>query len=256
MTETGNKLELSPVDPQARLEKVGRRGKLTIWAVSGNYIRSRIDREFTNFGQHFRFRFIPENELWIDVEQNPDERRFFIDHLLTEWRLMNAGKPYGAAIEAGEKKEMSERKKAGDVARLCNRQGQLKAERVHLRLLGSADTLRVWLVNGRLVRSGFYADFTEGGHDLVYRFVPANEVWLDNDLVPEERELVLLHELYERYLMNRGAGYRQAHRKASRLEWQNRHRPERLAGSLKRLGWKPAQKLQKPINDSAARQRQ
>jgi hypothetical protein len=244
MTETRNKLELSPVDLQMHLKKIGRRGRLTIWVVDGNFVRSQIDREFTNFGQHFRFPFIPQDELWIDVEQNPDERRFFIDHLLTEWRLMRAGKPYGEATDAGQAKEVSERKKAGDLARLSNQQGQLEAERVHLRLLGTAaGKVAVWLINGRLVRSGFYDDFTEGGHDLVYRFVPVNEVWLDNDLVPQERELVLLHELYERRLMSRGTGYQEAHRKASRLEWQNRHGPERLAGSLKHLGWEPAQKL-------------
>lgn len=256
MTAEESKPELPLADRKPRLKKIGRRGKLTIWTVDGNFIRSQVDREFTNFGQHFRFPFIPQDELWIDVERKPDERRFFIDHLLTEWRLMKAGKPYGAATDAGQAKELSERKKAGDMARLSNEQGQLESERVHLRLLGRVtDNVGVWLVNARLVRSGFYNDFTEGGHDLVYRFIPANEVWLDNDLVLKERELVLLHELYERRLMSRGAGYREAHRKASRLEWQNRHRSERPAEFLKRLGWKPTQRLQESVYDSAAKRR-
>ena len=41
-----------------------------------------LDEEFTNFGQHYRFNCIPENEFWLENEATPDERRFFIDHLL------------------------------------------------------------------------------------------------------------------------------------------------------------------------------
>ncbi len=32
--------------------------------------------------------------------------------------------------------------------------------------------VQVWIVNGRLVRSVFDIDFTAGGHDYVYEFVP------------------------------------------------------------------------------------
>ena len=61
--------------------------------------------------------------------------------------------------------------------------------------------LSVWIINGRLVRSGFDDDFTEGGHDYVYEFVPRDEIWIDNDLEEVERPYVLLHELHERNLM-------------------------------------------------------
>ena len=67
------------------LEQIDRRGDLRIWVVDGSYIRGHIDEEFTNFGQHFRFSYIPENELWLDQEAHPDERKFFIDHLLMEY---------------------------------------------------------------------------------------------------------------------------------------------------------------------------
>ena len=48
------------------LNKVGARGSITIWIVDGTYVRTHMDEEFTNYGQHFAFRFIPENEFWID----------------------------------------------------------------------------------------------------------------------------------------------------------------------------------------------
>ena len=45
------------------IEQVGGRGDLQIWVVDGGYIRGHIDEEFTNYGQHYRFTYIPTNEL-------------------------------------------------------------------------------------------------------------------------------------------------------------------------------------------------
>jgi len=55
------------------LEKIGQRGDITVWSVDGIYVRRNLDEEFTNFGQHYRFECIPENEFWIDIEASPDE---------------------------------------------------------------------------------------------------------------------------------------------------------------------------------------
>ena len=60
------------------------------------------------------------------------------------------------------------------------------------------NAVSVWIVNGRLVRSVFDIDFTAGGHDHVYEFVPRGEVWIDDAIVEKERGFVLLHELHER----------------------------------------------------------
>lgn len=79
------------------VEKVVDLEGIQVWVVDGMYIRGHLDEEFTNFGQHYCFPFIPENEFWIDHEKNPQERRFFIEHLLVEHRLMAAGWPYSKA---------------------------------------------------------------------------------------------------------------------------------------------------------------
>jgi len=34
-----------------------------VWIVDGKYIRENVDEEFTNCGAHYRFKFIPENEI-------------------------------------------------------------------------------------------------------------------------------------------------------------------------------------------------
>ena len=205
------------------LKKIGQRGKIKIWLVDGAAIRRDLDPEFPNFGQHFRFNFIPEYEFWIDREAVPDERRFFIDHLLTEWRLMKKGVSYSEATDIADTKERSERIKSLDFRKILDKKGQPDVAKFHLRLLEKTpDGVSVWLVDGKLVRTIFDVEFTEGGHDLIYDFVPKNEVWIDNDVEEEERKFVILHETYERELMKKGMLYPQAHKKASRVEWQAR----------------------------------
>ena len=95
----------------------------------------------------------------------------------------------------------------------------------------------MWIVNGRLVRSVFDIDFTAGGHDHVYEFVPSGEVWIDNDIVEPERGYVLLHELHERNRMEEGMPYSKAHAESSRLEYHCRHHPDELHDALAAEGW-------------------
>lgn len=220
------------------LSRIGTRGKITIWIVDGTYVRSHIDEEFTNFGQHYAFPFIPEDEFWIDREGKPDEARFFIDHLLVEHRLMARGIPYDDALEAADSTEREERRRAGDVGRLTEGGNLPDPSRVHVSLWKHLSSgVSVWIVDGRLVRSVFDVDFTEGGHDHVYEFVPQNEVWIDNDLAEVERPYVLLHELHERNLMAHGLDYDRAHEDSSRLEYRCRHNPDELHRALAKEGW-------------------
>jgi len=221
------------------IQKIEERGKLEVWMVDGSYIRSHIDEEFTNFGQHYRYPYIPLNELWIDREAEHDERRFFIDHLLVEHRLMAEGMPYEKALALADHAERKERRRVGDVGRLTHRGQQLPDGRdAHERLWKKLENgVSVWIVNGSLVRSVFDIDFTEGGHDYVYEFVPNNEVWIDDAIVESERGYVLLHELHERNRMASGWPYGKAHVEASRLEYHCRHHPDELHDVLVAEGW-------------------
>ncbi len=220
------------------LERVEKHGRITVWLVDGAYVRTHIDIDFTNYGQHYAFSFIPGNEFWIDREEKPDELRFFVDHLLVEHRLMAKGVPYDDALAAADSAERRERKRSGDIARLTRGGSLPDPAKVHLTLWKHlASGVSVWIVDGRLVRSVFDVDFTEGGHDHVYEFVPPDEVWIDNDLGDAERPYVLLHELHERNLMAKGWEYDRAHDDASRIESLCRHNPEELHDALAREGW-------------------
>ena len=227
-----------PLNPPY-IRKLGERGNLEIWDVDGAYIRGHIDEEFTNFGQHYRYAYIPVHELWIDHEGHPDERHFFVDHLLVEHRLMAAGMPYAKALEAADREERKERRRAGDVKRLtAGRQKLPNGQDVHERLWKKLESgVSVWIVSGRLVRSVFDIDFTAGGHDYVYEFVPEKEVWIDDDIEPAERGYVLLHELHERNRMGTGWPYNKAHAESSHIEYHCRHHPDELHDALAAEGW-------------------
>ena len=226
-----------PIPPHITM--IEERGSFKIWIVDGSYIRGHIDEEFTNFGQHFRFHYIPESELWLDQEAEHDERQFFIDHLLVEYRLMKAGRPYAEAIVEADRQERKERRRAGDVRKATASGAVLPAgESMHEKLWKRLESaVSVWIVNGRLVRSTFDIDFTEGGHDKVYEFVPSNEVWIDDSIIEAERGYVLLHELHERNRMSTGWPYSRAHAESSRLEYRCRHHPDELHDALAAEGW-------------------
>lgn len=184
------------------LKKVGRRGKVSIWIVDGKKIRDSLNPEFTNYGFHCHSPYIPENEFWIDKEAAPDEKRFFIAYMATVWKLIKNGWTYKQAVIQGELVERAERQKAKIVKELFQENHSDQIKTIHKSLAGKiADDISVWVVDGKLVRALFYIDFTEGGHYLVYPFVPKKEIWLDNDLVVKERPYVLLHETYELSLM-------------------------------------------------------
>jgi hypothetical protein len=215
-----------------------KRNGLSVWVVDGPLIRDSLDIEFSNFGQHFEFDFIPQNELWLDREAAPDEQAFFVDHLLLERSLMERGVPYDSALEVADRREMAERAASGDVAKVSAADGLPDAAKVHVELLRTLTSgVTVWIVDGRLVRSAFDVDFTEGGHDHVYEFVPHNEVWIDNDLVEAERPFVLYHELHERALMANAWTYDSAHADASRRETYFRRHPNELHDALESEGW-------------------
>jgi hypothetical protein len=89
------------------------------------------------------------------------------------------------------------------------------------------------VVDGELVRDLYYIDFTEGGHDKVYKFVPPKEVWIDDDVSPAERKFILLHELHERHLMDLGWTYDKAHPDSSRIEFDGRRHPDKMDARLR-----------------------
>ncbi len=224
--------------PPYYLKRVGKHDGITIWIVDGAYVRTNIDMEFTNFGHHLSVPSIPADEFWLDREASRDEQGFFIHHLVTEHDLMKRGMSYDSALAIADQQEITERARSGDPGKMMTPGFLPDPARAHVRLWKKLETgVTVWIVNGRLVRSVFDVDFTEGGHEHVYEFVPHDEVWIDNDLMEAERPYVLLHELHERNLMAQGWTYDKAHEDASAVESYCRHHPNELHIMLGKEGW-------------------
>ena len=218
------------------IKKIGRVSGFNIWTVDGKYIRDNLDEEFTNFGQPLDFKIIPKNEFWIDKEHSGNESRFFIMHMLAENKLMKEGKSFDEARVYANKIEKKERTNS-KVFKNARKKIEHKKEilkKIHKKLLKkySNKKIKVWIVDGEMVRDLFLSEFTEGGNDKIYSFVPKGEIWLDDDLSTKERKFILLHELHERNLMEKGwtydAGKRAAHWSASKIEHFCRRYPQFL----------------------------
>ncbi len=217
------------------IKKISKISDFTVWIVDGKYIRDNIDIEFTNYGQHYRFKFIPKNEFWIDKMRTKGEEKFYIIHLLNENKSMSKGMSYPKAIDKADEIEKKERikwylkKKKIKITKNIEETNGL----IHKKLLKKySERIKVWIVDGGMVRSIFFIDFTQGGHGEVYPFIPKDEVWIDDDLSKKEIELVLLHELHERKLMIKGVKYNPAHEKANKIEIYHRHHPKQLKKRL------------------------
>lgn len=226
------------IDKKIYVKKVDKINETDIWIVDGKKIRSELDIEFVNFGHHFIFPYIPRSEFWLDKEAAPNERCFYVNRMLTECDLISKGISYPEARKFTDKKEKAERKKRSvkTLEKILNKKDL--QEKSHCQLLKKLENgINIWLVHGKIVRDVFDIDFTEGGHDLVYNYVPKNEVWIDNDLLASERPFVILHELFERSLMSE-LSYDKAHEKASRLEWKARQDKIFLKEQLDKLGWR------------------
>jgi len=204
------------------IKRLGKISAFQVWIVDGSYIRKNIYREFTNFGQHYRFKFIPKNEFWIDKSYGESEEKYYITHLLVENKLMALGKSYNIALERANKIEKRERRKSKLIKRLESikwHKKEIILKKIRKVILKSHSSyIKIWIVNGKLVRSLFYIDFTEGGHDKVYPFIPKNEIWLDDAVSQKERKYILLHESHERFLMAKGLSYDRAHKSSSKIE--------------------------------------
>lgn len=209
-----------------------------VWIVNGKYIRNNIDEEFTNFGQHYDFSFIPKNEFWIDKERIPGEEKYFIETMLVMNRLMAKGAGINKAAKIADRIERRERSKS----KLMKKEMKIKKNKgdviktVYRNLIKEYSTkkLKIWVVKGEIVRDLFFLDYTEGGHDKVYSFIPKNELWIDDDLSLGERKFVILHELHERILMAKGMKYDSAHKSSAEIEYYCRKHPKMTDKYIKR----------------------
>jgi HK97 family phage portal protein len=99
---------------------------------------------------------------------------------------------------------------------------ELKKPEAFPHKVGTIDNINIEIVNRDAIMVQWNMDFIEGGHDLIYTFIPMNTVWIDGTAPEHEYKFNLLHELIERHLMAGGKGYDEAHEIANIFEREKR----------------------------------
>lgn len=192
-----------------------------VWQVDGSALRRAALPDFTNYAHHFKFSLIPLYELWVDSGATGKDLEYDVERMVDEWRLISSGKRYAEAFEIASDRDRERRSELPRAAKI--------------RLLFATNAgLKVWLVRGDEVRK-VAPDYTEGGHDLVYPYIPTGDVWIDNAMEAGERGYTILHELTERAEMAQGMDYDHAHEVALRAEMDAREDPATLFPELLRL---------------------
>lgn len=91
-------------------------------------------------------------------------------------------------------------------------------------IIGKIGNISICLVDGDKVKQLYDMNFVEGGHDLIYNFIPSKEIWIDFNLDKHDYKYIILHEFVERELMiTMGIAYKIAHNCANIVEKEARY---------------------------------
>lgn len=161
--------------------------------VDGYKIRNTLDTNFAGYSTADYAAYVPAGEIWLEDYLQP-ERAHFLNLATRETRWFKQGKSFEQLW--GELTQEAQKQ-------LPRPEFALKSQQ--------KNGLKIIYVNGALVRKFFDPYFLLGGHDLVYPYIPANEIWLDALNYEKDQPFTLIHELHERRLMAKKMDYESAH---------------------------------------------
>jgi hypothetical protein len=178
--------------------------KSKIKYVDGFKIRNTLDDDFTvlhsrslNIANYAPKFYIPENEWWFDHSFKGELDFFITVEEITDELLLTM--EFEIAREKLKEK-------------LCITKPLSEIKKTEMM---KDEDYTVYLVDGAEIRKTFDPHFVFGGHDLVYSYIPQNEIWLDEKMNNGEVPYILLHEKIERDLMKAGKNYDVAHEYAT-----------------------------------------
>ena len=223
---------------------IGKWGKYSLYLVDDEKVRNRAEyaEEFSDYGVNvgkkglptLNFKFIPEHEIWIAKSIKAEERHYIIDNALAYIRGIERGTDPGAAYDNAIKREKQTRKNDVQNKLHISKKIMLKnpfhidvPDKVYYGkytdIKDTDEIIKIFLINGEVVRDLYKTDFVEGGHGYVYEWIPKDEIWIDNKLKSKEIPVIILHEFTERTLMKfKNIPYDRAHLAASKVEFEHR----------------------------------
>lgn len=229
---------LPSVNEQPAIHKrlFARYGRYVVYLVDGEKVRnsSKQMEAFTDWAirgtEPSELPEIPKEEVWVEDTLDPQERHIAVSCALC---YLETGS-YDAAMKVGwRERELLDGKTqpgqhAGYLPKKLYKQGPLTTP------IGNP----VYLVDGDVVRDHFKPDFVLGGNGEAYRWVPQDEIWIEQDVKPDERIYILIHELIEWWLMTtEGLPYAKAHEIAEQVEYKWRHSGGRPAVDAMTAKW-------------------
>lgn len=162
---------------------------MKIKLVDGFKIRNTINTDFAGFATHEYDPTIPRGVLWLE-DYLKQEKDLFLHIIKTERKFS----------------------RFADARAFLQKEAQARPDRpAFIKKRASHGPLSVVYVDGAVVRKYLDPYFILGGHDLVYSYIPKNEIWIDARNNKKDNEFTLIHELHERALMARGMDYASAH---------------------------------------------
>jgi len=241
----------------------GKRGGFDVWVVDGYKVRHKIYKEFLYGGNEQRYIFNPKGEVWIDNAISCEEFELTLAHELNERHLMaKFGWTYDKAHDSSLAVELVMRRKFQEVCRthegalrkisptdkenrkeISDIADSIKLENIYRIPVGDRDGVKIWIVDGYLVRKNIFPDFGFSGNDKAYHFIPPGEIWIDGQISCEETDYSIATEIKERELLSQGKTFGEAYETAV-LEIQkkrdlialriSKHKPLIIPDSLNR----------------------
>jgi hypothetical protein len=211
---------------------IEKRGPISIYNVDALQLRDTnvILQEFSDYAIHSDFNIIPNDEVWVDSRSL--EQQYLIYEALTRIKYEELGSSKEHAYDKAEQKNKARREKEDNVKMCPWNYSPVFDEDIKKQIylkkwttIKCDDDIHVFIINGNFVRDYFKTDFVEGGHYIVYKWIPKNEIWIDDEVSVKEWILILIHEIAEMIMMQKnGFDYEKGHRKASKIEWSFRER--------------------------------
>lgn len=224
--------------------RLGRRQGQDIWIVDGDRVFTDLYPAFIMGGNDQRYRFNPQDDVWIDNRIGVEELEYTIAHELIERKLMRErGWSYDRAHDSGLALErvMRDRNKKSVERRiralLTSAEGKdaqanaAKIAGVYRAFFRTVQGLKVWIVDGPKVRHELHGDFCFAGHTLKYDFIPDGEIWLDSAMSAEQVHYALLHEIAELKHMRNDEDYDDAYSEALKAQLDERHHQAKVCAS-------------------------
>lgn len=211
-------------------KKIDKIGPYRVYTVNPVGVRQKHPSYvgFTKFGTHLEYpSLIGENEIWVGKDVPEDERFFLIHRGVYQYEAKERGvKNFNDWAE--KRVEWEREKKRGaksgpHLMPMYNSPPDSIYGEYYCGIATQDDDVEVWLVDGDKIRKKYCKAFVDSGNGETYKWIPRQEIWVEQDMNPDDIPASVLHEYMEASLVKKKkASYDDAHLTALRAEIHNR----------------------------------